>query len=249
MKQAGIVLLLALAALTAVWRGESWMREARWRMPHEAGAKALDAERYSDAEKEYRTAVDVARGFGDKDNRLGMSLHGLAVVYGNQGRHAESVPLYREALQICKQAQGPGHPDVATCLSGLASAYGKRAMNAQAEPLLEEALAIREKALGPLHPEFARSLNDLAWMRSNQGRYADAEDLARRGLTIREKALGPDHLDVAYNLNDLSWFLIVQDRLVEAGHLLERSLPILESKVGPEHQSFRGTRSQKGRTC
>src|SRR3954467_11281192 len=150
MKRAGMVLLLALAGLSAVWRGESWVRDARWRMPHEAGAKALDAGRYSDAEKEFRTAVDVARGFGDKDNRLALSLYGLAVVYGYQGRHAESVPIYGEALQVCKQAKGPEHPDVAMCLSGLASAYGKRAMNAQAEPLLEQALAIREKALGPL---------------------------------------------------------------------------------------------------
>ena len=46
MKKGWIAVLLVLAAVVAVWRGETWVRDARWRRPYDAGCKALGALRF-----------------------------------------------------------------------------------------------------------------------------------------------------------------------------------------------------------
>ncbi len=51
----------------------------------------------------------------------------LASFYQAQGNSAQAEPLYRQALEIRKQALGEKHPDCAISLNNLASLYQDRA--------------------------------------------------------------------------------------------------------------------------
>ena len=58
-----------------------------------------------------------------------------------EGRYADSDPLYKRALAIREKALGPDHPDVAQSLNNLADLYRAQGRHADAEPLYKRALA------------------------------------------------------------------------------------------------------------
>ncbi len=68
------------------------------------------------------------------------------------GDHAAALPLYRQALEICRTALGEDHPDYATSLNNLAELYRAMGDHAAALPLYRQALEIRRTALGEDHP-------------------------------------------------------------------------------------------------
>jgi CHAT domain-containing protein/Tfp pilus assembly protein PilF len=175
------------------------------------------------------------KALGPNHPDVAQSLNNLALLYGNQGRHAEAEPLHKRSLAIYEKALGPDHPNVATILNNLAVLYEQQGRYADAEPLHKRSLAIREKALGPNHPDVATSLNNLAEVYRGQGRYADAVPLYRRSLSIWENALGRDHPTVAKSLNNLAVLYDNQGRHAEAEPLHKRSLAIREKTLGPDH--------------
>jgi tetratricopeptide (TPR) repeat protein len=150
-------------------------------------------------------------------------------------RYVEAEPLYQQALQICEQALGPEHPQVASPLNNLANLYSKQGRYVEAELLYQRALQIWEQALGPEHPNVASPLNNLANLYYLQGKYVEAEPLYQQALQIREQALGPEHPQVASPLNNLASLYSEQGRYVEAELLYQRALQIWEQALGPEH--------------
>ena len=157
------------------------------------------------------------------------------MVYEDEGRFADSEPLYKRAIAIQEKALGRQNPGLATSLDNLAAAYDGEGRYADAEPLYKRAIAIREKALGAEHPDVANSLNNLAELYRHEGRYADAEPLDKRALAIWEKALGPEHILVADSLNNLAAVYDDEGRYGDAEPLGKRVLTIYEKALGPEN--------------
>jgi hypothetical protein len=71
------------------------------------------------------------------------------LLYTNQGRYADSEPLYRRSLAIREKTIGADHPYVARLLNDLAEVYRAQGLYAEAELLHKRSLAIRENTLGP----------------------------------------------------------------------------------------------------
>ena len=61
------------------------------------------------------------------------------------GDYAKAEPLFRQAMEIRKEALGEKHPDYATSLNNLAVLYQAMGDYAKAEPLFRQALEIRKK--------------------------------------------------------------------------------------------------------
>lgn len=152
-----------------------------------------------------------------------------------RAQYADAEALYRQALEIREQIQGPEHLDVAISLSNLTRLYWDQVKFIQAEPLFLRSLSIREQALGPHHPDVAASLNDLAMLYKAQDRYDQAEPLFLRALAIRNSALDPEHLDIATTLNNLAMLYFNQERFGEAEPLFLRAFSISQRVLGPEH--------------
>jgi CHAT domain-containing protein/Tfp pilus assembly protein PilF len=164
------------------------------------------------------------------------SLRERVAQLSQEGRHADAIPLAREALQIAETTfSGPDYPLVAVSLNGLAQLHQAQGKFADAEPLYKRALEILEKALGLDHRHVAAALTRLAQLYQAQGRYADAEPLYKQALAILEKALGLDHRYVAAALTHLAILHRQQGRYADAEALHKRALAILEKALGETH--------------
>jgi CHAT domain-containing protein/tetratricopeptide (TPR) repeat protein len=112
------------------------------------------------------------------------------MLYEDMGDHASAVPLFRQALEICRAALGEGHPYYANSLSSLAVLYGEMGDYASAEPLLRQALEVRRAALGEGHPDYAKSLTNLAILYVATDRGAESLDLMQKATAIDDRMIG-----------------------------------------------------------
>jgi len=71
-----------------------------------------------------------------------LSLNNLALLYYDQGRHADAERLLRRSLTIDEKALGPDHPDVAFGLNNLASLYDKQGRYADALSYIQRSTGI-----------------------------------------------------------------------------------------------------------
>lgn len=191
---------------------------------------------YTLVEPFYRQAIRIKEQQGEpEDLSIASTLHGLAKLYLEQGKHTEAEPLYQRALRMREQQIGAEHPLVATSLNDLAALYRRQGKYPLAEPLYLRALSIRERHFGPGHLQTADSLNDLAVLYENQRKVAEAEPLSQRALAIREQHLGPEHPLVATSLNNLAVLYTNQGKYPLAEPLFLRALRIWEQQLGEAH--------------
>jgi eukaryotic-like serine/threonine-protein kinase len=201
---------------------------------------------YGDAERMYRTALEVNRQRPGGDNIAVAYLLGhIAGVVGNQGRNAEAETLEREALALWKKLGGEESPHVADTLDRLAMVYLRQSQNApgpasqkllmEAEALEHEALRLRRKSIDNEGFNTARSLGNLALVLGAQRRQSKAEPIIRETLAIHRKLLGNENLTVAMWLINLGDCLMWQGKHDEADRLFREGLAIRRRLSGNEH--------------
>jgi tetratricopeptide (TPR) repeat protein len=78
---------------------------------------------------------------------------GLAVSYGDAGRHDEAVKLMEEALPLIRKVNGPENPATLVAIDNVANTYYKSGHWEEARNLLEEALPLSRKLNGPEHSD------------------------------------------------------------------------------------------------
>ncbi len=191
---------------------------------------------------DYRAAIRLfERGAGLADMLygpdhpiVGRYLNNLGLTYQDVREDAAAELLFRQALEIFRQAHGHESQQVALALDNLAGL--RRAMGdlGEAERLYREAVAILEVVTGPESLETSISLNNLAVLYGNLGDYPRARDLLQRVLTIREAAFGPDHRVVGTVLNNLAALYRNLGDWAEAEPLYLRALAIFEREYGPD---------------
>lgn len=172
-------------------------QDAAWEGLINAGRNALQQGNFSEAERQFESALEAAEGFPSGDARLGKSFNNLAAVYYAQEDYARAEPLMRRALGELRETLGPDDTEVAQTMKNLAALYYLQGNRAEAEALLKQALEILEQVHGPNHAFVATVLSNLAGLYQSENRYQDAEPLLTRSLAIWESLLGPDHPDVA----------------------------------------------------
>jgi CHAT domain-containing protein/Tfp pilus assembly protein PilF len=170
------------------------------------------------------SALDAVLGLGDR-----------AAEHWRQGAYAKAEPLLVRALQVCQEAVGSWHPEVAVSLNNLAVLYLAQGAHDRAEPLLLRAVEIDDHAPGATQAELANSLSNLAMLYDLTGAYARAEPLYRRALGIREATLGAVHADVAVSLNNLAFLYSKQGAYAQAEPLYLRALAIHRKLLGRWH--------------
>jgi len=220
--------------------------EAEWSAHTKAAMAAYARGDQLDAARSFAAALNEAQGFAESDRRLASTISNLALLYANQGRHADAEALYARAVTLDEKALGPGHPDLAVTLNNIAGLYRAQGRYAEAEPLYRRSLAIMEKALGPNHTQTGTTLNNLAELYRAQGRNAEAEPLYRRAYAIREKAHGPNHPDVATTLGQLAELYRAEGLYAQAEPLSRRALQIEEQVFGPGHPDVATALARQG---
>ena len=140
-------------------------------------------ERYEDAERHYKKALDIRERAPWPDySHIADSLNNVAQVYKRQWRTAEAIPLLERSLAMREKGLGREHPQIAQSLQNLASAMELQGHISESEPLLWRALEIRLKAQGADNPETAGAMGKLAENLHKQGKFKDADPHFRRAL-------------------------------------------------------------------
>lgn len=151
-----------------------------WEKAHEAGMSAYRENNYSDAEKQFKTALKEAEKFSIDDRRLTLTLGNLAELYRIQSKYSEATPYLKRLVTIDEEIWGPQHPNVAARLNNLAGNLRAQGMLAEAEPLYKRSLNIWEKRLGPDNPLVLFALKNYVDVLKEMGREAEVESYASR---------------------------------------------------------------------
>jgi tetratricopeptide (TPR) repeat protein len=145
----------------------------------------IDAQRreYVRAEENCRRALALhERLFGTE--RPPYWIASLAEVYKRQGRYAEALPLYRQALEVREQANGPEHPRTARAIYYLAEALAEQGQYAESFVLFRRALSIYQKSFGEHSPRLFDTLSQLARWSAKAGGREEALEYARQAFEV-----------------------------------------------------------------
>ncbi|MDR2495980.1 MAG: tetratricopeptide repeat protein [Tannerellaceae bacterium] len=178
---------------------------------------------YSEAEKAYAEALEIARRLNDEDPQtykpgLAVTLNNLGALCGDKGEYGQAEERYNEALEIyrelAKKDSDKYNPVLAITLNNLGEWHRDKAEYTQAEAYHKNALQLyREmtaKDAKTHNPDLATSLNNLGTVYYNMKDYEEAEKYHTEALAIRRElarnnpqAYNPD---LASSLNSLGNF-------------------------------------------
>jgi len=99
--------------------------------------------------------------FGESHPKVAICLNSIGLVYAKQGKYAEAIARYEQALQIFWEYHGEVHPDVARVLFSLGATLVEQKKYAAAMVKLEQALQIYNHFLGEAHPT---TKNVIGWL-------------------------------------------------------------------------------------
>jgi tetratricopeptide (TPR) repeat protein len=148
-----------------------------------------------------------------------VALNNLAMLYDEEGRLAEAVPIGEEILAGRRALLGPTHPLTIMSMNNLAYMYKNQSRFDEARQLLAEAIATGERVLGEKHPETAIYVHSLAEVEISAGNRAEAERLLQRAIAAYRLQRSYQFLPVA--LYQLAQVVASAGREEAAGYLRE----------------------------
>lgn len=154
------------------------------RARHSAAAAALLLGRLSDAEADYRGALDALQAAQGPAEDRAATLGDLANVLALQGRPIDAVAAYRRSAAEYAKAPAAGALERAGVLASLGQLELAQRHYAEAEQAYSEAISLREKALGGSHGSLAPLLEDLAAALTGQQKVREAELAQRRARAL-----------------------------------------------------------------
>jgi serine/threonine protein kinase len=188
----------------------------------------------SSAEQFAVRAVQLAREPKVPRELLGNALSAQGLVEWDLRNVPRSEALYREALQIHREAFGDIDLRVATDRQNLTLALRNLGRYDEALEQARASVAIDEQILGPQHPDLSRALFTLGTTLYHMAHYEEAESVLRRGVSVARASLG-DHPTTATALNNLGLVLMDWHGLDEAEQVYSEALRIATAQLGPRH--------------
>lgn len=209
-----------------------------WWAFHDAGWRAMEKGWYDTAEREFLSALRIAKRPAMNDPRLlARTYSSLAWALQQQSKVAQAEPLARWALQVREQQFGPDAEPVARSLNQVATIQLALGRFAAAEPLLRRVAAMRSTRSVEMRREQAQSRSLLGLGLAADRLYARAEVEFARAVELRQAAQGSKHPEVGDELNNLGWVRLEQGKLAEARRDFEKALDILEQRRGVDDPS------------
>ncbi len=184
-----------------------------------------------------RRALAIFRGTSPPAHRdMALALRGIGIARLDQGRNAEALQTFRDALGEARSALREDDPAIFNHYEDLGLAFMANQLPDSAIAVNRYVLEARGRMLGTEHPDYAFSLYNLARTLSRAGRYDEGMPLFERAARLREKVLGPRHYLVGFTLQ--SWAIAA----AQAGDLatseprFERAADILTEAFGERSQ-------------
>ena len=124
-------------------------------------------------------------------------MHGLGMLYADQGKLGEAEKMYQRALEGYEKALGPEHTSTLDTVNNLGALYADQGKLGEAEKMYQRALEGYEKALGPeIAASYVPALNtvyNLGLLFASQGDIDRARAMYSRALLGYQRVFGHDH--------------------------------------------------------
>ncbi|MCH9683241.1 MAG: serine/threonine-protein kinase [Deltaproteobacteria bacterium] len=158
------------------------------------GQRANDESRTADAIEHKRKAVELSRQAESPDPGFTADLlSSYASTMMRQGQIDESIPIYREAIDLLDGIVGPHHPSLASVHNNLGIAL---LTNGDPEAALEQlltALEVYREVYPKGHIELANTLAVLGYIHNDRGHLDEAATFLLEALAMFREVMGPDH--------------------------------------------------------
>lgn len=190
------------------------------------------------AEAAYREALDAGKDLEMPAEAMASARASLATLLDFNGREAESLPFYEEAISNHEALGGENLEVAAQLRNNLAMTYKCMDKFALAEQHYLRALETLENKRGRRSESVACVFNNLGSLYYAAGFPDQAKEMFEDGLKIRMEVLGENHRDVAQSLCNLATACHeLKDNAAAQVHF-EKSLGILETQMPDEARSY-----------
>jgi hypothetical protein len=149
----------------------------------------------------------------------------LALVYQEQEKYAQELPLLERERAAWEKTKGPDAPEVGATYQCLGFVSEKLKHKTDIERYYKAALAIRQKHPGEKDADLINSLQSLAQYYRLQEKFIAAEPLYKQLLALQEKNLGKDNPEL---LPTLRGYLELQGWTEDDSHKFQQ----MESGLG-----------------
>jgi serine/threonine protein kinase/tetratricopeptide (TPR) repeat protein len=140
-----------------------------------------------------RVLVMVRETFGADRATYATVLDTLVIRLRDAGDFEAAADLCRESLEVWREHEGVGHPNVAVTLARLGSILHAQGDSELAEQSLRESLALFGDATSSPGLEGLDGRLKLADLLTNQGEYAEADELLGEALSMLRASAAPSH--------------------------------------------------------
>ncbi|MBL8150368.1 MAG: CHAT domain-containing protein, partial [Blastocatellia bacterium] len=167
--------------------------------------------------------------------RESQNLANQFLLFAEQGKYSEAIPLVEKALEIKKKFLGLEDPGVAETTNLLGQFYNDIGDYQQADNYYREALRLFEKNFGSSHQEVVAVLNNLGVLYRNKGEYQKAEEFHTRSIETAKILPGTTDLSLALLTSNLAVLYNDMGERTKAEPLFLSSLEVFEKHFGLMH--------------
>ena len=200
----------------------------------EIGSVLVKLERYEEAEKAYREALDVQIAqLGDHHPRVAEMLNNLAVGLRQTGKLEESGAAHCRAIEVRREVFGPESSHVANSYLNLSWVLAEMGRPNDALALLSRAEATARK-VGAQEVLVSQAIYVQGSIGSLDGDPATARAQLAEAMRIGEAAVGKDHPHLADYASNLAWLDLAGGRLDSARALAADAARIYRLRLPPE---------------
>jgi superkiller protein 3 len=198
------------------------------------GSDANIAQRFEEAFKDYKDAVDLAEKLQPQDDRLTNALMMLAGLYGRKNDFVHAEENLQQSLKVTENLHGAESPAMTMPLQNMGSYSLYRKDFNSAFDFFSRAVAINEKAYGENSDKVALSLIYLSGVFIVQQDYAKAETYLLRATHIDESIFGAESPAMNPVLSSLCDLYTRWDKPEKAEPRYRQLLAAMEKQFGPD---------------
>ncbi|MCC5868135.1 MAG: serine/threonine protein kinase [Gammaproteobacteria bacterium] len=194
---------------------------------------------YGGAEAAHREGLEIRLRLDASAYEEALSRNNLGAVLWQQGRIAEALDEFEQALtlRLNDPDVGPEHPYTTTSMGNVAASLMALGRLDESYAMYVEALRLRRSTLGDDHPRNAALLHMMGQVRLGLDDIEGAERYWAEALEIRRARLPEQHRSIGRSLNAMARIALHREEWAHAETLLLEALEIKQLAFGNHHPS------------
>jgi len=170
---------------------------------HNLGIFYQQIEDYETSSVVQKKASILREKFENESLSKASSDDSLAILYKEQGKYEDALPLYENALKIRENILGTEDLETAASYNNLGVIYRILGENDKAMKLYKKCLKIKEREHGKEDPSTAQTYNNIALVYSQKKDYKKSIIYYNKALKVWQREYGEKHQDTAKCYNNL----------------------------------------------